>query len=216
MSHSTDHFVTLDAKLWVALRRSGRAIRAAKRIFIRTLDAIGCSLPGFSFSSRVGRAAVYSHVVMNEDIQQLLSFHLKSACWELEDLWIHPSIIVEHGDPFRVQRLGKLPPPHRQARTTSYVAVDDTLSKFCWWGHVAKNQVKIIGAMLGLCGRIENQKHVQMDEPFVEEWHCWIPHVDNQSICHMARSPQYFQHVECWHHALSMFSVGPASLKSST
>ena len=56
MSHSTDHFVTLDAKLWVALRRSGRAIRAAKRICMRTLDAIGCNLPGFSFSSRVGRA----------------------------------------------------------------------------------------------------------------------------------------------------------------
>ena len=51
-------------------------------------------------------------------------------------------------------------PPHRQARTTSYVAGDDTLSKFCWWGHVAKNQIKIIGAMLGLCGsgrlRIKN------------------------------------------------------------
>ena len=56
MSHSTDHFVTLDAKLWVALRRSGRAILAAKRIFMRTFDAIGCNLPGFSFSSRVGRA----------------------------------------------------------------------------------------------------------------------------------------------------------------
>ena len=56
MSHSMDHFVTLDAKLWVALKRSGRAIRAAKRIFIRTFDAIGCNLPGFSFSSRVGRA----------------------------------------------------------------------------------------------------------------------------------------------------------------
>ena len=92
--------------------------------------------------------------------------------------------------------LANSPPTHHQARTTSYVAGDDTLSKFCWWGHVAKNHWCDVGSVRQQ--PIENQTHEQMGEPFVEELHCWIPHVDNRSICHMARGPQCSQHVECW------------------
>ena len=55
-SRSTDHIVTLDAKLWVALSKSNLAIRAANRIFIKILFATGWSLPGFSSSLSVGLA----------------------------------------------------------------------------------------------------------------------------------------------------------------
>ena len=56
ISHSIDHLVTLDARLCVALRRSGLAMRAANKIFIKIFDAMGCNLPGFSSSQRVGLA----------------------------------------------------------------------------------------------------------------------------------------------------------------
>ena len=56
MSHSIDHVVTRKAKLWVALRRSGLAMRAANKIFMSTLEAMGWRRPGVSLSSSVGRA----------------------------------------------------------------------------------------------------------------------------------------------------------------
>ena len=55
-SHSTDHFVTRDAKLWVARSKSNLAMRAANKIFIKILLATGWSFPGFSSSLKVGLA----------------------------------------------------------------------------------------------------------------------------------------------------------------
>ena len=52
MSQSQLDLVTLDAKDCVALSKSHLAIRAANNIFMRTLLAMGCNRPAFSFSSR--------------------------------------------------------------------------------------------------------------------------------------------------------------------
>ena len=52
MSQSLLHSVTLEAKDCVALNKSHLAMRAANKIFMRTLLAIGCNRPTFSFSSR--------------------------------------------------------------------------------------------------------------------------------------------------------------------
>ena len=92
--------VTRDARLWVALRRSGRAILAA-RIFMR-IDAIGCNLPGFSFSrdraipasvNRVKTVGNWSFVT--EKVMHINAEWSSSHCdsWQIQTdkTWFKPS-----------------------------------------------------------------------------------------------------------------------------
>ena len=261
------HLVTWDARLWVALKKSGRAILVAKKVFMRILDAIGCNLlliksrssdpcftdrdgdswqliflnfsqltlcintrfqkrrhiesyltkfiglvmQPFSFSVAVsiflsvwdffsffasllsrcgpglffdGRAnwlglpdsspylkivrpiqksmvCTFCSTVMSSSL--IVESSSEISCWKLEDLWIQH--FRRTWCPVLNEVTWQTPPPHRQARTVSCLAGDDTLSKFRLWGHVAKNHWFYVG--FARLRPSENQKHVPKGEPFL-------------------------------------------------
>ena len=79
-SHSSDHFVTLDAKAWVALNKPYLVTLAAKRSFISTLLATGCNRPGGSLSCSIGFAILKSmngvDTRFNDDLSTFAKLHL--------------------------------------------------------------------------------------------------------------------------------------------